>query len=420
MAWRVGKMPTTLVRRRISLLRRSWGLLDQIWDQWALGNPVNARRSEAAPSRWSAASTSPTWRVVVDDPAVLGPDLVGGGLSEDGDVTVVATIASELLGTLVSRFSRVVGAAPLPPRTWESGGHRVDQSRMVVGDDQLHPREAPSHQGTQEGEPAGPVLRRGDVDAEDLPVSVAVDGHCQEAGDVDHPSAFAHLDRQRVGPQVGVGAGVEGPVAEIVDHLVEFLGQLGDLRLRQRGDSQRLDQPGHPAGRHTFDVGFGDHLGCVPVPPGCGHPTANQESTTPPAVSGYAGRCCPPACPTAAPDTRCVDSPAPRNVPDTPPRTGRRPRPPSTSPRRCAPSHPADPHLRPRAGRFNHTTTSILSVITAFLLTVAYTAVREADAVITLLKGPPGPSYTTTVDATKWLGVYSWGSTNSDARGRRL
>ncbi len=40
-------------------------------------------------------------------------------------------------------------------------------------------------------------------------------------------------------------------------------------------------------------------------------------------------------------------------------------------------------------------------MITAFLLTVAYTAVREADAVITPFKGPPRPSYTTTVDATE-------------------
>ena len=33
----VGKMPTTSVRRRISLLSRSWGLFDQIWRQICLG-----------------------------------------------------------------------------------------------------------------------------------------------------------------------------------------------------------------------------------------------------------------------------------------------------------------------------------------------------------------------------------------------
>ena len=44
----VGKIPTTLVRRRISLFNRSWGLLDQICFQCALGNPVNAKMSPPA------------------------------------------------------------------------------------------------------------------------------------------------------------------------------------------------------------------------------------------------------------------------------------------------------------------------------------------------------------------------------------
>ena len=41
-------MPTTSVRRRISLLSRSWGLFDQIWRQICLGNAVNASRSARA------------------------------------------------------------------------------------------------------------------------------------------------------------------------------------------------------------------------------------------------------------------------------------------------------------------------------------------------------------------------------------
>ena len=70
---RVGKMPTTSLRRRISRFNRSWGLLDQICFQCSLGNPVNANRSAAASSRcWAASGES--YRVeVVDDPAVLGP-----------------------------------------------------------------------------------------------------------------------------------------------------------------------------------------------------------------------------------------------------------------------------------------------------------------------------------------------------------
>jgi hypothetical protein len=43
-------MPTTSVRRRISRFSRSWGLLDQIWRQIALGKLVNAKMSARAAS----------------------------------------------------------------------------------------------------------------------------------------------------------------------------------------------------------------------------------------------------------------------------------------------------------------------------------------------------------------------------------
>jgi hypothetical protein len=54
MAVRSGKIPTTSVRRRISLFNRSWGLLDQIWRQISFGNAVNASRSARAVSRCAA------------------------------------------------------------------------------------------------------------------------------------------------------------------------------------------------------------------------------------------------------------------------------------------------------------------------------------------------------------------------------
>ncbi|ODT10233.1 MAG: hypothetical protein ABS61_09220 [Microbacterium sp. SCN 70-18] len=50
-ASRLGKIPTLSVRRRISRLRRSLGLLDQICCQRPSGNPVNARMSARAASR---------------------------------------------------------------------------------------------------------------------------------------------------------------------------------------------------------------------------------------------------------------------------------------------------------------------------------------------------------------------------------
>src|SRR5436190_10237560 len=56
---RLGKMPTTSVRRRISRFRRSWGLLLQIWRQCTLGNSQKASRSEATSVRRSAAAGNP-------------------------------------------------------------------------------------------------------------------------------------------------------------------------------------------------------------------------------------------------------------------------------------------------------------------------------------------------------------------------
>jgi hypothetical protein len=47
---------------------------------------------------------------------------------------------------------------------------------------------------------AGPVLGRGDVQPEDLPVPVGVHRGGDQGLHVDHPPALAHLDRERVDP----------------------------------------------------------------------------------------------------------------------------------------------------------------------------------------------------------------------------
>src|SRR3990170_2853502 len=56
----LGKMPTTSVRRLISLFSRSRGLFDQIWRRWATGKAVKARISGPAPSQWAAISSIAT------------------------------------------------------------------------------------------------------------------------------------------------------------------------------------------------------------------------------------------------------------------------------------------------------------------------------------------------------------------------
>ena len=47
-AWRLGKIPTESVRRRISRLRRSLGLLDRIWVHTPVGKDAKVRMSARA------------------------------------------------------------------------------------------------------------------------------------------------------------------------------------------------------------------------------------------------------------------------------------------------------------------------------------------------------------------------------------
>jgi fatty-acyl-CoA synthase len=58
-----GYFVTETIGRRISWLRRSWGLLDQICRQISFGKPVNASTSARAVSRWSTTAGSLSARV---------------------------------------------------------------------------------------------------------------------------------------------------------------------------------------------------------------------------------------------------------------------------------------------------------------------------------------------------------------------
>src|SRR3954454_12975121 len=135
-------MPTTSVRRRISRLRRSAGLLLQICRQTSLGKAVKASTSARAASRCSAAA--------------------GGQIPE-------------------------------------------------------------------EGQPAGAVLGGGDLQAEDLPVPVAVDAGRDQGVHVDHPAALTNLQDEGVGGQKRVRTLVQRAVPEVRDLAVEVLGHLADL-----------------------------------------------------------------------------------------------------------------------------------------------------------------------------------------------
>jgi hypothetical protein len=109
-----------------------------------------------------------------------------------------------------------------------------------VGDDEGDPGQPPGHQAPQERHPAGTVLGRDHVDAEHLPVAVGVDAGGDHRGHRHHPATLSDLVEQGVQPDIGVGPGVEGPVAELGHLLVEVLRQLGDLGLGHAVDAHGM------------------------------------------------------------------------------------------------------------------------------------------------------------------------------------
>ena len=103
--------------------------------------------------------------------------------------------------------------------------------------------------------------------AEDLAVPVSVDAGRDQDVDVDHPAALADLHRQRVRGHERVRARVQRPGAEVLDMGVELRGHHRDLRLRQPGDAEGLDQLLHPPGRDPEQVAGRHHRDQRPLGP---------------------------------------------------------------------------------------------------------------------------------------------------------
>src|SRR5579884_2422690 len=152
-------------------------------------------------------------------------------------------------GDLGEQVPEVVGAASLPGRTGEGGGDGGDEARVGIGGDQADPREPSGDQASEEGEPSCPVLSRGHLAPEDLPMPVGVHARGNEHVHEDDPAFLADLDGQDIGPDEAVGALVQGPVAERCDEVVELLGHLGDLGPRPPRDPQGLGQAFQPPRR---------------------------------------------------------------------------------------------------------------------------------------------------------------------------
>jgi hypothetical protein len=195
---------------------------------------------------------------LLDDPGVLGPDRRGVGLLEDGPHEGGDHRLGGL-GDLGEQVAHVVGPAALPARADQRRGDGVDEAGVGVADDQRGARQASGDEAAQERQPPGAVFGGDHVEAEDLPVPVGVDPDGDHDRDVDDPAALADLLGQGVHPHIGVGPGIEGPVAELGDGLVELGGHAGHLGLGKRLDSQGLHEPVDAPGGHTADIALGHH-----------------------------------------------------------------------------------------------------------------------------------------------------------------
>ncbi len=130
---------------------------------------------------------------------------------------------------------------------------------MGVGDDEGDPGQPPGDEAAEERRPARSILGGDHVDAEDLAVAVGVHAGRDHRRDRDDPAALAHLVEERVEPEVGVGALIEGAVPELGHLLVEVLRELGDLGLAHPLDPHRAHEVVDAPGGHALDVGLADH-----------------------------------------------------------------------------------------------------------------------------------------------------------------
>ena len=221
MASLLGKMPTESVRRRISLLRRSWGLLDQIClhtstGKAAVGQQVGSCGLEVVSGLGQQVTG------VVQEAVELGLDGCCVGLVVDR-VEHGLDSGPQTLGNHCHQVGGVVGAAALPGRSGQVRGDGLDQARVGVRGDKPYPSQASGEQVGEQPVPGRRALGGGYPPAQDLAVSVGVDPGSGQDHRTDHATAFADLHCQGVGRYEDEGAGVaQGTVAEGGDVLVEL------------------------------------------------------------------------------------------------------------------------------------------------------------------------------------------------------
>jgi len=219
-------MPTASVRRRISRLSHSAGLLDQIWvhvlGELGEGEDVRAGSVEVFVDLGQFALD------VVQEPVELGVHGRLVGLVVDR-VQHRHDCRPHRLRRPARQVRRVVGAAPLPAGAGQVRCDRLDQALVDGGSDQPDSGQAAGDEVGEELVPPRTGFGCGHAHAEDLPVPVAVDAGGEQDDGVDHAAAFADLLGQGVGGDKGERAGgVEGAGAELLDVLVSRSASIRD------------------------------------------------------------------------------------------------------------------------------------------------------------------------------------------------
>jgi len=159
MASLLGKIPTESVRRRISLLRRSWGLLDQICLHTSTGKAAVGQQFGSC--GFEVVGSLGQDRVdIVQEAVELSLDGCCVGLVVDR-VEHGLDSGPQTLGNHCHQVSGVVGATALPGRSGQVRGDSLNQARVGVRGDKPYPRKSPGHQVGEQPVPGRRALGGG-------------------------------------------------------------------------------------------------------------------------------------------------------------------------------------------------------------------------------------------------------------------
>jgi hypothetical protein len=126
----------------------------------------------------------------------------------------------------------------LPSRA-EHAGDRQAQPVMSIRDHQLDAAQSALDQALDKPRPERLGFGRTYAEADDLTLSLDIDGDGDYRRHGDDAAAIAHLQVGGVQPEIRPLA-LDRPVKEGVDPLIDVFAELGNLALRDAGEAHRL------------------------------------------------------------------------------------------------------------------------------------------------------------------------------------